>query len=430
MTPALGADMAGLHTDQAPPLAIPASFFLLAPAALFAAGALLAVHGPDVLASRWMPLAMASTHLGTLGFLGAIMLGALYQMAPVVAGAPVPAARLAHVVQAALALGVITLAAGLVTGRSPLLLAAPALLGGAIVAFLIPVAVALLRAPAKGETVIGMRLAAAGFAGLVVLGVLLSLSRAGRFAVRGDWIGWVSAHAALGGVVWIGGLITAVSWQVVPMFYLTPPIPRWSQRLTLVALAIALVAVPACAVVGLGPTAVAIAAAPAAIAVWILHPAVIALAVRARKRRRVDGSVRFWWAGLACAPLVVPLAAGALLGDHPRFSVALGWTVILGWAGLIAHGMLTRIVPFLVWFHRFSALVGRVPVPSMRGLLPDARINAALAIHAGAVVMGEIALLSGWSWSAHAAGALLAATGAALGANLIHTLRQRPTHHA
>ena len=39
--------------------------------------------GAAVLASRWPPLAMAATHLGTLGFLGAVMLGALYQMIPV-----------------------------------------------------------------------------------------------------------------------------------------------------------------------------------------------------------------------------------------------------------------------------------------------------------------------------------------------------------
>jgi len=85
--------MEGLRTDQAPPLTIPASFFLLAPLSMMAAGALLAAHGQDLLASRWLPAAMAATHLGTLGFLGAIMLGALYQMIPVVAGAPREQAR-------------------------------------------------------------------------------------------------------------------------------------------------------------------------------------------------------------------------------------------------------------------------------------------------------------------------------------------------
>ncbi len=422
-----GLGMAGLRTDQAPPLSIPASFFLLAPVAMFAAGALLALHGRAVFESRWTPLAMAATHLGTLGFLGSIMLGALYQMIPVVAGAPVPAARLAHAVHAAFALGVASLVWGLGGGGAWPMLVAHSVLGGAVFAFLAPVAVALIRAPTRGETVTGMRLAAAGFASLATFGLLMALVRAGRFALPGDSIAWVSAHAALGGLVWVGGLITAVSWQVVPMFYLTPPIPRWSQRLTVVAVAIALVAAPAAVMLGAAPLAVALGALPAAVAVWVVHPIVIARALRRRKRRRVDGSARFWWAGLACAPLAPLLAAGALLGDDPRWSVALGWTVVWGWAGMIAHGMLTRIVPFLVWFHRYSPLVGREPVPSMRELLPDARIRVALALHAGAVVAGEAALLTRWWPLAHAAGALLAATAIALAANLIRTLRRRPT---
>jgi hypothetical protein len=424
--PAPGAELAGLRTDQAPPLAVPASFFLLAPLALMAAGAVLAGHGPAVLATRWAPLAMATTHLGTLGFLGSIMLGALYQMTPVVAGAPVPAARLAHLVHALLAAGVIALAGGLATGAPAWMTAAPALLGAAFTLFLFPVAVALLRAPTRGETVTGMRLAAAGLAAVVTLGVLLALARTGRYAVRGDWIGWVSAHAALGGLVWVGGLITAVSWQVVPMFYLTPPLPRWSQRATLVAVAAALLTAPAAALLGAGPTAVAAGAAPAAVMIWGVHPVVTMLAIQGRKRKRIDGSARFWWAGLACGPVALGLAVGTVLGDHPRWSVALGFTVVWGWAGLIAHGMLSRIVPFLIWFHRFAALVGKVPVPSMRGLLPDPRIRLGLGVHVAAVLAGEAAILTGWAPAAHATGVLLALTGVVLAANLLHALRQWP----
>lgn len=418
--------MEGLRTDQAPPLSIPASFFLIAPLSMIAAGALLAVHGPAVIATRWSAQAMAVTHLGTLGFLGAIMLGALYQMIPVVAGAPVPLIRLAHAVHAVFTLGVAALTIGLLTGWLPALIASPLLLSAALSAFLVPVAIALARAPTRSDTVTGMRLAALGLAALGVLGVFLALGRAGRVAVPGAFLGWLSAHAALGGLTWIGGLIVAVSWQVVPMFYLAPPPPRWSRLAALVTLTLALVGALGGALAGQGPEVIALLAAPAAMVIWLVHPIVTALSIHRRKRRRVDGSVRFWWAGLASAPLALPLAAGALWGTHPRWSVALGFTVVWGWAGLIAHGMLSRIVPFLVWFHRYAALVGRVPVPSMRGLLPDGRIRAGLAAHAAAVIVGELALLTGWAPLAHATGALLAATGVVLAVNLVHTLRQRP----
>ncbi|MFB1509785.1 MAG: hypothetical protein AADX96_10675, partial [Thiocapsa sp. C3-sup] len=87
-------DTGGLSLDQAPPIDIPARFFLTAPLFAIAAGLLLAWQGPTLLVSRWMPGALAATHLIAIGYLGLIMCGALLQMLPVVAGAPVPAVRL------------------------------------------------------------------------------------------------------------------------------------------------------------------------------------------------------------------------------------------------------------------------------------------------------------------------------------------------
>lgn len=420
-----GSSAGGLRTDQAPPLSIPVSFFLLAPLAMITSGVLLA-SSEGVLASRWVPLAMAATHLGTLGFLGALMLGAIYQMIPVVAGVPVPWVRLAHGVHALFAAGLGLLVAGLASGEPALLVVGPIVLLAALVLFLAPVVRALMRAPAKNETVHGMRLAVLGLVVVVILGVTMALGRAGLVQVGGDWLGWVSAHAAMGGVVWIGGLITAVSWQVVPMFYLTPPSPPWTRRATLAAMSLALVAVPVGLVGGGGPTPIFFAALPALVMVWWVHPVVTLMAIGRRRRRRVDGSVRFWWAGLALAPLVPVLAAGALWGSDQRWAVALGWWLVWGWAGLIGHGMLTRIVPFLVWFHRYSALVGVAPVPSMRALMPDAHIRLALWLHLGAFATGALALVSGSALMARAAGALLVVTGLMLALNLVRTLRARP----
>ena len=417
---------AGLHTDQAPPLSIPASFFLLAPVAMLAAGLMMAFHGAAITATRWLPITMAATHIGTLGFLGSIMLGALYQMIPVVAGAPVPAPRLAHVVHAALALGVSSLAVGFTNGRVRMLALGAALLALALVLFLAAAAIALARAPTRDDTVTGMRLAVAGLFAVALLGVLMALGRSGYFPVRGSWLGWVTAHAATGALVWVGGLIASVSWQVVPMFYLTAPLPPWSRHATLTAVALALFVGPLAAVYGAGPVPIALAAAPAAVMVWIVHPIVTARALHLRKRRRVDGSVRFWWAGLVCAPLAIPLSLASALADAQRWPVTLGFLVVWGWAGLVAHGMLSRIVPFLVWFHRFSPLAGLVPVPSMRALLPDVRIRAALALHASAVVAGTLAAATGWSKLVRLAGLLLALAAVTLGANLVHALRQRP----
>ena len=55
------------------------------------AGLLVLFEGPAALPVRWNPATLALTHLLTLGVLAQVMCGALLQMLPVLAGAPVPA---------------------------------------------------------------------------------------------------------------------------------------------------------------------------------------------------------------------------------------------------------------------------------------------------------------------------------------------------
>ncbi|MHB0982634.1 MAG: hypothetical protein ACYC02_04540, partial [Thiobacillus sp.] len=80
---------AGLSFGQAPPYSLPLRFFLTAPLFLLAAAGLI-VWAPEALASRWTPYTLALTHALTLGFLAMVMLGALLQMLPVVAGSSIP----------------------------------------------------------------------------------------------------------------------------------------------------------------------------------------------------------------------------------------------------------------------------------------------------------------------------------------------------
>lgn len=383
---------AEIKPEQGPPLLGPLSFFALAPIAMICAGVLLFPE-PLAVTARWFPRAMAITHLGTLGFLGAVMLGALYQMLPVVAGAPVPLVRLCHVVHAALVVGIASITAGFVTGGPRGFWIGMISLGVAFVLFVIPVGYALVRAPVRTATVNGIRLAMLGLVVLVVLGAWMAYGRAGnRFS--GDWGSVLYAHLGLGGVVWIGGLIAAVSFQVIPMFYLTEPFPRWSRGVVLALVSATALAIAVVVVSGGKSEWIYGAIAPGALGVWLVHPIVAVRQLAKRKRRRADESLHFWYAGLACAPVALVVALVMYRTMDVQWPVLLGWTVIWGWAGLIMHGMLTRIVPFLVWFHRYSGEVGMASVPPMRRLLPAHHARLGLVVHV-------LTLCCGWAaiWS-------------------------------
>jgi hypothetical protein len=161
---------------------------------------------------------------------------------------------------------------------------------------------------------------------------------------------------------------------------------------------------------------------PGAIAVWVVQPASIASLIRDRRRKRGDPSLSFWWLSIACAPIVLVLALATWLTDYGPATMLFGWFAIFGWAGAAIHGMLTRIVPFLVWFHRFASVVGLAEVPPMKRLLPDERARRQLFAHVATLVVGAVAIVTRVDLVARATGVLLAITGTLLTVSIVGVL--------
>jgi len=427
--------MARLSLDQAPPLAIPTAFFVSAPLAVVGAGVLLLTTGNVALQSSWVPHTLALTHLGTLGFLSMVMLGALYQMTPVVAGATVPAIRLAHVVHALLVVGVICLTLHLTGAWGGTAFIPFAIIALAMVLFLTTVGFALATTKTRGETVAGMRFALLCLLALGTVGILMARGFYDA-AFPGPRPLWIQVHLSVALLGWVGGLITAVSWQVVPMFYLTSPIPRFQKRLVFsllslgVTLPIAVLLMNVCSWIA-SPlwepkTLAAIGTIPAVASVWLIHPHLTFYTLKKRRRKRLDASLHFWQVALLVAPLTAGAAVGTFLSHDPRWGLLLGWLAIWGWAGMIVHGMLSRIFPFLIWFHRFSHYVGKLPVPPMRRLLPDRWTRLGLGLHCASLLVGLAAIATRNPWLAELTGLLLVGTGLNMLGWMVHLLRQFP----
>lgn len=216
------------------------------------------------------------------------------------------------------------------------------------------------------------------------------------------------------------------------MFYLAPTVSKTVKKRLLILLLAGLVLPLIVALAGIGfdgfftgPRLTAIAALPAALVIWLLHPALILRGLMRRQRKRRDASLLFWQAGLGVALLIIPLAIAAQLLPDPRWQVLFGWLVIWGWAATIMHGMLSRIVPFLVWFHRYSARVGLEIVPSMRSLLPQKMIKIGLFLHMSSVLLGVLAIWFQANWLAQLTGLLLVTTAFSMASMLIYVLRYR-----
>jgi hypothetical protein len=413
---------AGLRLDQAPPIAVPFRFFLTAPAFLLAAAMVLIWAGPDALAWRGSPAALAATHFITLGFMTMVMVGAMLQMLPVLAGAPVPHARsAAAVVHAGLALGTAALGLAFLVGQPVLFKTAAWLLGAAFAVFVAAAAVALGRAAVRNATVRGAAVAVAALVVTVALGLVLAASYGwgiplANLAVR-------ALHPAWGLLGWTGLLVAAVAFQVVPMFQLTPQYParmtRWFTAGAFTALAswsfAAWYADGSAVHLALG---IALAAGYAAFAVTTL-------VLQHRRRRRVpDATTAFWRLGMACAvaACVGWAARLAVPAAPPWADVAIGVLALAGFAVSVIDGMLYKIVPFLAWFH-LQASVGPKRAPHLKKILADAPQRVHFGLHSAAVAL----LLAAAAWPeplARIAGLALAVAAAALLRNLLAAARR------
>jgi hypothetical protein len=407
-----------LSFDQAPPIDVPFRFFLTAPLFGIAAGLLLAIVGGEMFASRWMPPALAGTHLLVLGFMLQAMCGALLQFLPVAAGANIWRPRwVAGVVHPLLAVSAVLLVTAFLSQRSGLFLAAAIGLALGLGLFAVVTGIALWRTPARGATVMALRLALLGLVATLSLGILLATGLA-----RGsDWplLALTDLHAAWGLGGWALILLAGVSYYVVPMFQLTPAYPaRLARSLPLLLLAVlagwSLTFDPGAA----GRQQVAFIGGVAVSSAY----AVSTLRLQQRRRRKVSDATFLFFRVAMLALLGVFVSALAItllpaLQNEPRGAVWIGLLAIVGVFVSAINGMLYKIVPFLNWLHLQNLCGMRAMPPTMHQMIPERRMRGQFYLHLAA--LGMLLAAVWWPLLARPAGLLFAASCAWLGYNLL-----------
>ncbi|NMG45781.1 hypothetical protein GPA22_18855 [Aromatoleum toluvorans] len=412
-----------LSYDAAPAFSTPLRFFLTAPLFGAAAGATL-LAAPELLDSRWTPGALAVTHLMTVGFMLTVMLGAMFQVLPVVAGAVIPrSGPIAAIVHLAMTIGALCLAWGLGSSAHGFLMPATVLLGGGLAIFVAAAFLGLRRIPVAQATPRDMRIALIGFTIAIALGMALGLTLSNGLAlpllvVLKLHIGW----ALLGGA---GVLLAAASWVVVPMFQITPNYPAPLTRFWALGTGAVLVLWSATVYGELGTAEFALSAA---LAVLCVAFAVSTLKLQRQSRRSVpDMTTRAFQLGMGSFIAGLACVLVAHHSDHQAWPILAGILVLHGGFVSVIVGMLYKIVPFLAWLH-LTQDVGKAP--NMKKLQPDAPIRRHLGVHASALAALLLAALAGNPWLIRLAGALVTAEFIFLFANIVKVLGNYRRAHA
>lgn len=365
------------------------------------------------------------THLLVLGWVGSVVMGALYQLVPVALEVPLHRERWIRWHFWLHAVGVVGMVWMFAAGDykqvghfGSLVALGIGLMTWNLVKTLFQVrrwtAVAVGLAASVGWLVL-----AAG------LGLFAAATKCWPIAPF-DPIAQMHAHAHLGLMGGFLGVTLAVSLRLVPMFLLSGV---QSGRRAMAALIIFHV--------GVGWTVLAILfqhpskvfGALLVASGLVVHGLEMRAIVRARRKVSIDGGVAVFLVALGSMAWAVVVGLGLSVPGMPVTRLTTQLETVYGLAGVFGvlslgiMGMLMKILPFLVWYRRYSPLIGRAKVPALAGLF-SARIQQGMAWCwcPGLVAVMVGSGLSNPAWVRGGLGLMLA--GAALfGCNVVMVLR-------
>ncbi|HEV8585857.1 MAG TPA: hypothetical protein VGT02_12880 [Methylomirabilota bacterium] len=405
---------------RAPSPMLPLGFLAAAALAFVAAGLALPWLADALAGHYYHPRVLALTHTVTLGWITLTILGASYQLIPIVLERPVWSERLGRWELGLGVLGVIGVVGHVALASWPGLVWSAGLVAAAVAAHVVNTALTLRGLERWSFTAGTLAMGLAGLVLTTLFGAALGAEHVRAF-LPGDFYARLHAHVHLALLGWVLPVVLGVSAHVYPLFLLAPRPGRRVVAVQAVGLA---VGVPAVVIGLLAAPPLAAAGALAVGAAVVAHVVWVAGLLRASRRPSFDWALRFLVAGAAylaaTAAFGVALAFDAVSG--PRWALAYGVLALGGWASLTIAGMMLKIVPFLVWYRVYAPLAGRMPVPGLADLRwPAAEAVAFLGLTGGVAALA-IAAGAGHVGAIRIAAAVVLVGALAFGATIATTL--------
>lgn len=377
--------MVSVSSDFAPPLKLIAPFFAVG--ALAYVGVLIIMFAFssnfDTNSHNWIGI----LHLYLLGYVMMIIVGALAQLLPVV------------LEKGHCCVGFYPIIFSLVTAGTVIMVAGfwffPSLVsyGGMLVVSAFTIFSVELFLTAKKEIFRSMSTKTMGFASL--------------FLVLGTSIGWVMS-ASWNGVFMIdaktfliphiisvvgGGIILiifGIAQILLPMFGLSHGFDQrfasYAYKIALFGIVITIIGLlytDKLTIFGVGLVVISIA----------FHLIQIILILKKRARLELD----IWFRSVVSAYLFLILSLVILIVGLSQEKVdwkLFQWFFGVGFLSFLINAHLYKIIPFLVWFERFSPLVGKQKIPMLHQMLPKRAADMQWIYSLSGILMGAAGLMS------------------------------------
>ncbi len=332
-----------------------------------------------------------AVHLFLLGYVMMIIFGAMAQLVPVVLETGHFSVDLYYVIFPLLAAGAATMVIGfwfwpVAVGFGGLLVLISMLI------FSTEVLLTIKKSTITSNTLKSVKIANIFLLIGIVSGFLLATTVSGIGWFDMDRLLKVHVYAVLGGYVMI--TVMGISMILLPMFGLSHGFDEKPFESALKIMTISVVAVILGGLTNIDPLAqLGYIGSFAATGIYLYQ---IFLIYKTRARKEND--IWFFSVLTAYISLAIALICGFLYllsADYRPLLYGAVWLFFIGFLGFLINGHLFKIVPFLVWFHKYSDKVGKERVPMLSEMYPKKSAYYQFGFSLAAAVLGFLALLGG-----------------------------------
>jgi len=340
----------GLMLEQAPPIFVVLRFFITGAVFGVVLGLFLIGSELNLFSISDYSRDLIATHFLFLGVEASFMLGAMFQMLPVLAGVVIKVPdRKSLIVNTLLVVGVLFQAISFYTSSSIFYLLTVLVLGGILFYIVFLMLKELIRVQTHSNTSKGMAFALGALGVTVIFGVLMLLILGSHLNSFYDFSKLREFHFSFGMVGWILLLIIAISFQVIEMFFVTPKYPDLLYKY-LISILFVLLFIKLFfnfyidEVIGV---------------LLVIYSTATIYLLSKRRRPTSDASVWFWRLSMG----LLILFGISLFFNNLEFS----YMLFVGFSISVILAMVYKIVPFLVWFHLSSQ--GYMKAPMMHEVI-------------------------------------------------------------
>jgi len=379
--------MVNITRDFAPPFKLIAPFFIMGGIFYLISNVLLFLLDIEQTSSITDFYIVSWVHIFLLGFVMMIIFGAMAQLIPVVLERGHFSVDMYYVIWPLFALGTVLMSYGFIYSHLVLsfggVIALIAMFIFSIEAFL------TIKGVEKFDLVVVSVLISNIFLLIgIVIGFVMALTFAGFIST--DVMLLLKAHIymLIGGYVFI--TIMAFSYILIPMFGLAHGFSTKPLKLAITFQGIGVVLVFISALVDLellskvGYLCSLISVVSYFYLIFTIN----------KTRARKENDMYIISLLLSFIFFAIGVIFGVLYINTPSdiYAALSGWLIFFGFFGFMISGHLYKIVPFLVWYERFSPLVGKQKVPMLADMVPTKSANFQIYLTTIGIVLFSFAI--------------------------------------